>query len=168
MNRLEKKQSIEEIKNLVEGHSTAIIVHYQGLTVAQVDVLRTRMRESNAKIKVIKNSLAKLAVANGNNSSLDQLLSGPTAIVVSNDPVSVAKSLSKFAKEEGKLSLLGGVVENQFVDMKGLAMLADMPSKDELRAKIIGLLSAPATKLARLISTPASGLARVIGAYSEK
>ncbi len=168
MNRLEKKQSIEEIKNLVEGHTTVIIVHYQGLTVAQVNVLRTKIRESNAKIKVIKNSLAKLAVANGNSSSLDNLLAGPTAVVVSNDPVSVAKILAKFAKDEGKLSLLGGIVEDQYVDVKGLAMLADMPSKDELRAKLLGLISAPASKLVRLISTPASGLARVIGAYSEK
>ena len=168
MNRLEKQESIQEIRGLVESNSAAVIVHYQGLTVAQIDVLRGQMRECNAQIKVIKNSLAKLAVANTNNKELDSLLSGPTAIVVSNDPVGVAKNLTKFAKENASLVLLGGIVDNQFVDKKAIAMLSDMPSKDELRAKIIGLLNAPATKLVRLINTPAGQLARVVGAYSEK
>lgn len=168
MNRAEKKQSIEEIKGLVEGNSAAIIVHYQGLTVAQIDVLRGQMRECNAKIKVIKNSLAKLAVANSSGEALDTMLSGPTALVVSNDPVSMVKSLTKFSKEREKLVLLGGVVDQQFVDNKAISMLAEMPSKDELRAKIIGLLSAPATKLVRLLNTPAENVARVLGAYSKK
>ncbi len=168
MNRLEKQASIEEIRGLVETNSTTIIVHYMGLTVAQIDVLRGQMRECNAQIKVIKNSLAKLAVANTNNKELDSLLSGPTAIVVSNDPVGVAKNLTKFAKDNASLVLLGGMVDNQFVDKKAIAMLSDMPSKDELRAKIVGLLTAPATKLVRLINTPAGQLARVVDAYSKK
>lgn len=168
MNRLQKEDSIKEIRGLVEEHSAAVVVHYQGLTVAQISVLRTQIRNCNAQMKVIKNSLAKLAVANSDNQSLDNLLSGPTAIVVSNDPVSMAKSLTKFAKENAKLVLLGGMVDKQFVDTKGIALLSDMPSKDELRAKIIGLINAPATKLVRLLNTPATQLARVVGAYSEK
>ena len=168
MNRLEKQASIEEIKGLVEANSTTIVVHYMGLTVAQIDVLRGQMRECNAQMKVIKNSLAKLAVANTNNKELDSLLSGPTAIVVSNDPVGVAKNLTKFAKDNASLVLLGGMVDNQFVDKKAIAMLSEMPSKDELRAKIVGLLTAPATKLVRLINTPAGQLARVVDAYSKK
>lgn len=168
MNRVEKQESIEEIKSLVESNSTAVIVHYKGLTVAQIDVLRGQMRNCNAQIKVIKNSLAKLAVANTNSKELGSLLTGPTAIVVSNDPVAVAKNLTKFAKENASLVLLGGMVDNQFVDKKAIAMLSEMPSKDELRAKIIGLLNAPATKLVRLVSTPAAQLARVVDAYSKK
>jgi len=168
VNRLEKEQSISEIRDLVEGHSTAIIVHYKGLTVAQIDLLRGQMRECNAQIKVIKNSLAKRAVANSNNSSLESLLSGPTALVVSNDPVSVAKNLTKFVKDNANLVLLGGIVDKQAIDKKAIALLSDMPSKDELRAKIVGLLNAPATKLVRLLNTPAGQVARVIGAYSEK
>ncbi len=168
MNRLEKQASIEEIKTLIEDHSSTIIVHYQGLTVAQVEVLRGQMRECNAQMKVIKNSLAKLAVANTNNNKIDPLLTGPTALVVSNDPVSVAKKLTSFAKDNASLVLLGGMVDNQFVDKKDIAMLSSMPSKDELRAKIVGLISAPASKLARLLNTPAGQIARVIGAYSRK
>ncbi|MEK6734006.1 MAG: 50S ribosomal protein L10, partial [Pseudomonadota bacterium] len=147
MNRLEKKESIEQIKALVEDHSASIIVHYKGLTVAQVNLLRGHLRGADAKMKVIKNSLAKLAIANSNNKEIDSLLSGPTALVVSNDPVSIAKSLTKFAKENDSLILLGGVVDKQFVDKKAIVMLSDMPSKDELRGKIIGLISAPASKL---------------------
>lgn len=168
MNRLEKKEEISEIKQLVESHSSTVIVHYQGLTVSQMNFLRGQMRECGAKFKVIKNSLAKLAIANTNTKELDSLLSGPTALVISNDPVSVAKNLTKFAKENDKLQLLGGVVDNEFVNKKGLVTLADLPSKDELRAKIIGLLNAPATKLVRVIKTPAEQLARIFGAYSKK
>jgi large subunit ribosomal protein L10 len=168
VNRVEKQESIQEIKALVESNSAAVVVHYKGLTVAQIDVLRGQMRDCNAQIKVIKNSLAKLAVANTNSKDLSSLLTGPTAIVVSNDPVAVAKNLTKFAKENASLVLLGGMVDNQFVDKKAIAMLSEMPSKDELRAKIIGLINAPATKLVRLVSTPATQLARVVDAYSKK
>ena len=168
MNRLEKEDSIQEIRSLIEGNSVAVIVHYQGLTVTQINMLRGQMRDCDAQIKVVKNSLAKLAVANSNNSALDSLLSGPTALVVSNDPVSVAKNLTKFAKDNANLVLLGGMVDNQFVDKKDISMLSEMPSKDELRAKIVGLLNAPATKLVRLLNTPACQLARVVSGYSKK
>lgn len=168
MNRLEKKQEVINIQNLVESHSSAVIVHYQGLNVDQLNGLRKQMRDNGAKFKVIKNSLAKLAVANSNNKTLDPLLSGPTALVVSNDPVSMSKLLVKFAKDNGQLIVLGGLVDQQVVDKKGINLLSDMPSKDELRAKIIGLLNAPATQLLRVLNAPASQVARVIGAYSNK
>lgn len=168
MNRIQKEDSIKEIRGLVEGHSAAVIVHYKGLTVAQISMLRGQMRNCNAQMKVIKNSLAKLAIANTDNGPMDEFLSGPTAIVVSDDPVGVAKGLTKFAKENANLVLLGGMVDKQLVDKKALALLSEMPSKDELRAKIIGLLTAPAAKLARLLNTPAGQLARVVSAYSKK
>ncbi|MGB4191623.1 MAG: 50S ribosomal protein L10 [Rickettsiales bacterium] len=168
MNRLEKKQEVEDIKSLVESHSSVLIVHYQGLNVDKVNFLRGQMRECGAKFKVVKNSLAKIAVANTNVKDLDGFLSGPTALVVSNDPVAIAKNLTKFAKENASLVLLGGIVDNQLVDKKSIIMLSEMPSKDELRAKIIGLLNAPATKLLRVIKAPAEQLARVLNAYSSK
>lgn len=168
MNRLEKQQEIAEIKNLVEVHSSSVIVHYQGLTVDQINFLRGQMRECGAKFKVIKNSLAKLAIANTNGKELDSILTGPTALVVSNDPVGMAKNLTKFAKDNESLVLIGGVVDNQIVNKSGIIALSNMPSKDELRAKIIGLLNAPATKLVRVIKVPAAQIARVIGAYSSK
>lgn len=168
MNRLEKQQEIAEIRNLVEVHSSSMIVHYQGLTVDQINFLRGQMRECGAKFKVIKNSLAKLAIANTNGKELDGILTGPTALVVSNDPVGMAKNLTKFAKDNESLVLIGGVVDNQIVNKSGILALSSMPSKDELRAKIIGLLNAPATKLVRVIKAPAAQIARVIGAYSSK
>ncbi len=168
MNRIEKEQAISDIRGLVNNHSVAIIAHYKGLTVAEIHVLRGQLRESGAKMKVIKNSLAKLAVANTNNKELDSLLTGPTALLVSNDPVAIAKNLTKFAKDNANLVLLGGIVDNQFVDKKAINMLSEMPSKDELRAKIIGLLNAPATKLVRVIKAPVEQIARVLGAYSNK
>ncbi len=168
MNRLEKKQEISDIKNLVESHSASVIVHYQGLNVDRLNFLRGQMRECGATFKVIKNSLAKLAIANTNNKDLDSLLSGPTALVVSNDPVTMAKQLTKFVKDNANLVLLGGIVDQQVVDKKSIVALSDMPSKDELRAKIIGLLNAPATKLLRVLKAPAEQLARVVSAYSSK
>ncbi len=168
MNREEKKQSISDIKNMVEGNSASIIVYYQGLKASQIHRLRGVLLECGAQMKVIKNSLAKLAISGTNAEKLDSYLTGPTALIASNEPISMVKNLTKFAKENASLVLLGGIVDNQVVDKKAISMLSDMPSKDELRATIIGLLNAPATKLVRLLSTPATQVARVIGAYSEK
>jgi large subunit ribosomal protein L10 len=168
VNRLEKKQSISEIKDLTENHSAVMVAHYQGLTVSQFGVLRRDMRACGAKIKIIKNSLAKLAITKGEKSGLESFLSGPTALIVSNDPVTMAKALSKFSKENTNLSLLGGIVDGQVLNKKSIVLLSEMPSKDELRAKIIGLVNAPAVKLVRLMKTPAEQVARVIGAYSKK
>ncbi len=168
MNRAEKKAAISEIRHLTDTNSAVVIVHYKGLTVTQFHDLRGRMRECSSSIKVIKNSLAKLAVTGTAKSGLEGFLSGPTALVVSNDPVGMAKNLTKFAKENANLLLLGGVVDNQVVNKQSIDALSNMPSKDELRATIIGLLNAPATKLVRLLKTPAEQVARVIGAYSEK
>lgn len=168
MNRLEKKQEISNIKDLVDSYSSALIVHYKGLNVDQLNFLRGQMRECGAKFKVIKNSLAKLAIANTNSKDLDSLLSGPTALVVSNDPVGMAKELTKFVKTNADLVLLGGIVDDQIVDKKSIIVLSEMPSKDELRAKIVGLLNAPATKLLRVLKAPSEQVARVVGAYSSK
>ena len=168
MNRAEKKESIEQIKKIVTDNSSVLIVHYQGLNVAQFHVLRNQMRENGSQVKVIKNSLSRLAVADTSvNSALD-LLSGPTALIASNDPVAMAKTLTKFVKDNQMLKVLGGVVDGQVIDHKGFNALSEMPSKDELRGKIIGLLNAPATKLVRVLNTPGEMLARVLSAYSSK
>ncbi len=168
MNREEKKQSITVIKDMVENNSAAMIVYYHGLTAGQIHGLRGLLLDSGAKMKVIKNSLAKLAIANLNTKGLENFLTGPTALIVSNDPVAMVKNLTKFAKENASLLLVGGLVDNQVVDKKAIGMLADMPSKDELRATIVGLLTTPATELVRLLNAPATQVARVMSAYSEK
>jgi large subunit ribosomal protein L10 len=168
VNREEKKQSVSLIKDMVANNSAVIVVYYQGLTAAKIHGLRSVLLDSGAKMKVIKNSLAKLAIADTDVSGFNTYLSGPTALVVSNDPVSMAKTLAKFAKQNESLVLLGGVVDKQIIDKNSIALLADMPSKDELRAKIIGLISAPATKLVRLLNTPATQVTRVIDSYSKK
>lgn len=168
MNREEKKQSISLIKDMVANNSAVVVVYYQGLTAAKIHGLRSLLLDSGAKMKVVKNSLAKLAIADTDVSGFNSYLSGPTALVASNDPVLMAKTLSKFAKQNECLVLLGGVVDKQIIDKNSLALLAEMPSKDELRAKIIGLLSAPATKLVRLLNTPATQVTRVIDSYSKK
>jgi len=168
VNREEKKQSISLIKEIVENNSAVLVVYYQGLTAANIHGLRSVLLDCGAKIKVVKNSLAKIAIADIEVNGFSSYLNGPTALVSSNDPVEMVKSLTKFAKQNKSLVLLGGVVDKQAVDSKSIALLADMPSKDELRAKIIGMLSAPATKLVRLINTPAGQVARVIDSYSKK
>lgn len=168
MNRQEKKESIQEINSLISENSTVLVVYYQGLSASQMHNLRGLMINSQAKFKVIKNSLAKLALANTEAETVSDLLTGPTAMVFTNEPAQLAKNLSKFANDNVKLVMIGGVVENQFLDKKGVEVLAKLPSKDELRAKLIGLLNAPATKLVTILSTPASNVARVINAYAEK
>lgn len=168
MNREEKKQSVSEIKEMIGSNDTALIVYYQGLTAAQIHGLRGLLLDSGAKMKVIKNSLAKLAIKDTLAGGLESMLSGPTALVVANDPVSVTKTLTKFAKDINALVMVGGMVENQLVDKKSIAALADMPSKDELRAKIIAIINTPATKLVRLLNTPATQVARVIDGFAQK
>lgn len=167
MNREQKKQSVQEINSLIQNNSTVLIVYYQGLSAAKMHALRGVMIQSQAKFKVIKNSLAKLAISNTPAACVSDILTGPTAMIFTNEPASLVKNVSKFANENDKLIMIGGIVENQFVDKKAVEVLAKLPSKDELRAKLIGLLNAPATKLVTLISTPATNVARVINAYAE-
>jgi large subunit ribosomal protein L10 len=165
MNREQKKQWIEDFRGGCEGASIMIVMHYKGLNVAQMTKLRAKVRECGASFKVTKNSLAKLALAEGDFSVLTHQLTGPTAIAYANDPVAAAKVISEFSKDHENLVLLSGVFNKTVLSTDQIKELAKLPSLDELRAKIISLLITPATRLAVVSKEPAAKLARVFGAY---
>jgi large subunit ribosomal protein L10 len=138
------------------------------MTVAQSTALRTKIREAGATYKVAKNRLAKLAVAGTDYEGIGDFFTGPTAIAASADPVAAAKAVIEFAKTTDKIEIVGGAMGGQILDAEGVKALASMPSLDELRAKLIGLIQAPATKIAQLTTAPAAKLARVFGAYAKE
>jgi len=163
-----KYEFVEKLNSDLSKASTVIVTHYQGLTVSEITNLRRRMHKSSAKFIVTKNRLAKIAIKDTSFSSLEKYLTGPTAIAVSEDPIAAAKVVVDFAKENEKLQIIGGVANENSIDVSEIKALASLPSLDELRAKIVALIQTPATNLARLASAPASKVARVISAYSTK
>lgn len=168
MNRIEKKQYVEEVHEAVKTSASVVVVHYQGLNVDQINDLRLKMRKAGAALKVTKNTLTRLAIKETPYEGIEALLSGPTAIGYSEDPVAPAKVLAEFAKDNDNLKLLGGAYGDQALDVNGVEQLAKMPSLDELRAKIVGMLNTPATRIAGVLQAPAGQLARVCGAYGAK
>jgi large subunit ribosomal protein L10 len=163
-----KKQIVSELKDNISNSNTIIVASYYGLSVKEMTLLRQNMRDLGAGLKVTKNRLVKLALSDTSFSPLSSFFSGPTAIAYSKDPVSAAKGMVQFAKQNEKLVIIGGMVENAVIDPKAVKLLAEMPSLDELRGKLIGVLSAPATKIACVLKAPASQIARVLSAYSSK
>ena len=157
MNRDEKKQLLDELHDLVEGSEVVVIAHYKGLTVSEVSDLRKAVREAGAGFKVTKNRITKLALKGTKYEGLIDLFKGPTAIAYSSDPIAPCKACVNFAKDNEKLVILGGAMGLNALDINEIKRLASIPSMDELRAKIIGLLQAPGSQLAR-----------VTKAYSEK
>ena len=168
MNRTEKAELIDTLHATFNEATTVVITHQVGLTVVESSDLRGKMRANGASYKVTKNRIAKLALKDTAYESLIDQFTGPTAIGTSSDPVAAAKTLVEFAKENNKLTIIGGAIGDQLLDKAGVEALAKLPSLDELRAKLVGLLQAPATKLARVSQAPASQLARVIQAKSEQ
>jgi large subunit ribosomal protein L10 len=168
MNRLEKQDLVNTLNANLGGIETVVVAHYKGLTVAEVTQLRRAMRAQGGVMKVAKNSLVKLALKGTQYESLSSLFTGPTAIFYSTDPVAPAKIVSEFANDNDNLVIVGGAMGASVLDAEGVKQLAKMPSLNELRAKIIGVISAPATKLATILQTPAGQLARVFGAYAAK
>lgn len=168
MNRDEKKAQIEFLKDTFGNSAIVLVAHNTGLTVAQMTDLRNKVRASGAGFKVAKNRLAKIAVKGTAYESIIDRFKGPTTITYASDPVSAAKALAEFAKVNEKFVLLGGAFGATVLDQKGIEALSKLPSLDELRAKIIGLINAPATKVAGVLQAPAGQLARVFGAYSTK
>jgi len=164
----QKKEFVESVKDSLLNSKAVIITHYHGLTVDDLTVLRTQMREVGASYRIVKNSLAKLAVIGTDFENLSNMFTGPTAIALSDDPMAAIKSLVAFAKGKESLKIIGGVVEKQLVDENAIKMLSTMPSLDELRAKIIGLLNAPASKFVGVLKAPGAQLARLLGAYASK
>lgn len=165
MNRAEKQQWIEDTTGQFTGAEILIVSHYKGLSVAEMTELRQNIRKAGAQFKVTKNRLAHLALKDTQYAGLTDLFSGPTAVAYATDAVAAAKAMHEFAKKNEKLVLLGGAFNETVLDKAAIQQLASLPSLDELRAKIIALLSTPATRVAGVLQAPAGQLARVFGAY---
>jgi large subunit ribosomal protein L10 len=168
MDRSQKAESVAQLNATFNEVGVVVVTRNLGLTVAQATELRTKMREAGAAYKVSKNRLAKLALADTDYIGIGDMLVGPTALATSVDPVAAAKVAVDFAKTNEKLEIVGGAMGTQVLDEAGVKALASMPSLDELRGKLVGLLNAPATKIAQLSTAPAAKLARVFGAYGAK
>jgi len=166
--RAEKKQAIDDLNGVFKATSVAIVAHYSGLTVAQMQILRKQMKQAGASVKVSKNRLAKIALEGTDVVSIGSLLKGPTVIATSKDPVAAPKVAIEFARTNEQFVILGGAMGKTVLNPDGVKALASLPSLDELRGKIVGLLVAPATKLAQLTNAPAAKLARVVQAYASK
>ncbi|HJV44007.1 50S ribosomal protein L10 [Caulobacter sp.] len=169
MDRAQKQESIESLKSVFNDAGAVVVTHYMGLTVAEMTDLRLRLRKEGAAIKVVKNTLALKALDGKLGDKGEKLFTGPVAIAYGPDAVSAAKIAVQFAKENEKLKLVGGILDQSNVlDENGVKALATLPSLDELRGKLIGLIQAPATKIAGVLQAPAGQLARVFNAYATK
>ena len=168
MTRAQKQASIESVNETLKGAQIALIVHNNGLTVAQMSALRAKMREVGADFKVSKNRLAKIAAKDTQYEGLAELLKGPAAIATSQDPVSVAKGLVDFAKTNDKLVIIGGAFGAQKLGVKDVETLAKLPSLNELRAKIVGILQTPASRIVGVLQAPGGQVARVIAAHAKQ
>ena len=168
MERAAKKDAVDALNGLFKATSVAVVAHYSGLTVAQMQKLRMQMKQAGASVKVSKNRLAKIALEGTDVVAIGSLLKGPTVIAYSSDPVGASKVASDFAKAHEKFVILGGAMGKTVLDPNGVKALASLPSLDELRAKIIGLIQGPATKIAQVVQAPAAKMARVVQAYANK
>ncbi len=168
MDRSQKADSVAQLSAAFAEAGVVVITRNLGLSVAQSTDLRSKMRDAGATYKVAKNRLAKLALKDTDYTGLEEHLTGPTALAYSTDPVAAAKAVVDFAKTTDKLEIVGGSMGSTALDADGVKALASMPSLDELRGKIVGLVNAPATKVVQLVNAPASKLARVFGAYAAK
>lgn len=168
MDRAAKRELVGTLHDVFSNTGVIVVTHYAGMTVAQMTDFRRRVKEVGGSVKVAKNRLAKLAAKDTNVAGIADLFKGQTCIAYSKDPIAAAKVASKYAKENDKLVILGGAMGNTVLSPDGVKALAELPSLDELRAKLIGLLNAPATKIARTVKEPGAQLARVIQAKAGK
>jgi large subunit ribosomal protein L10 len=168
MDRTQKAETVQSLHGLFANAGAVVVAHYTGMTVAQMGELRSRLRKAGASFKVAKNRLAVRALEGTQAAGISDLFKGPTGIAYSNDPVAAPKVLVAYAKENDKLKILGGVAVGAVLNVEGVKALAELPSLDQLRSKILGLLQAPATRIAGVLQAPAGSLARVISAYANK
>ena len=159
MNKEQKKNYITEMTANFENSEAVLVTHYQGLTVKQLDELRKQMREHGIQFKITKNRITKLALEKTKCKDLANLFTGPTAVALSKDAISTAKILTKFSKENNNLKILGGIMGKEILDVAAVANVATLPTLDEARAKIIGILRSPAQKIASILLAPASKIA---------
>ncbi|GLS23789.1 50S ribosomal protein L10 [Labrys miyagiensis] len=168
MERAEKQEFIGFLQEVFSTTGVVVVAHYSGLTVAQMQNLRKQMKQAGATVKVAKNRLAKIALDGTDVASIAPLLKGPTLIAYSSDPVAAPKVAVDFAKGNDKFVILGGAMGKTSLNQDGVKALATLPSLDELRAKLVGLIQAPGTKIAQVVNAPAAKLARVFGAYAKR
>ena len=159
MNKEKKKTYINEMTAQFDKSEAVIVAHYQGLTVKQLDELRSKMREQGVIFKITKNRITKLALEKTKCKKLSNLFSGPTAVALSKDAITSAKILTNFSKENKNLKILGGIMGNDILDVAGVKNVATLPTLDEARAKIVGILRSPAQKIASILLAPASKIA---------
>ncbi len=168
MDRSEKADLVEELKKVFTETSVVVVTRNLGLTVAQSTDLRLRMRDAGAQFKVTKNRLALIALEDSRYKPIGDLLTGPTALATSGDPVAAAKVAVDFAKTTDRFEIVGGAMGDTVLDVDGIKALAALPSLDQLRATIVGLIQAPASKIARTVNEPGAQLARIFSAYAAK
>lgn len=164
MNRADKEELVTHLQGVFSNAGVVVVAHYSGLTVAQMTILRSRMAEAGGNVKVTKNRLAKLALDGTAVAGIADHFTGPTAIAYSDDPVAAPRIAAAFAKDNEQFVILGGAMGETLLDVDGVEALAELPSLDELRGKLVGLISAPATRIAGVLQAPAGQLARVMGA----
>ena len=159
MNKERKQEYIKDMTSQLDKSEAVIVTHYQGLTVSQLDELRGKMREHGIQFKITKNRITKLALEKTRCKDLSSLFSGPTAVAMSKDAITSAKILTNFSKENENLKILGGIMGNEILDVVGVKNVATLPSLEEARAKIVGILRSPAQKIASILLAPASKIA---------
>ncbi len=168
MSRAEKEVEIQNLKSSFTDNELVVVTHYSGLGVSELTELRSNLRKEDAAFKVAKNSLSKIAIKGTKFENIEKMLSGPVALASSKDPVAAARVAYKFAKDNNKLVIIGGAMGDMLLDLKGVEALAKLPSLDEIRSKLVGLLQAPAQKIASVTAAPARDLVGVTKAYGEK
>lgn len=168
VDRAQKREMVSMLNGVFNGAGVVVVAHYSGLNVSQMSDLRSRMKEAGASLKVAKNRLVKLALKDTNAEHISDLFQGPTVIAYSDDPVSAPKVAAEFAKGHEKFVILGGAMGETNLDAEGVQSLAKLPSLDELRARIVGMINTPATRIAGVVQAPAGQLARVFAAYGAK
>jgi large subunit ribosomal protein L10 len=168
VDRAEKREFVSELNEVFKASGSVVVASYAGVTVAQMNDLRSKMRASGGTVKVAKNRLAKIALQGTESEGMSNLFKGQTLIAFSEDPVTAPKVVMDFAKTNDKIVVLGGAMGATTLSADAVKSLATLPSLDELRGKLLGLLNAPATRVATVVAAPASQLARVFAAYAKK
>lgn len=162
MNRIEKQNFVENFRGSLSETKVLLVSHYKGLSVSEISELRNKTKHEKATFKVTKNSLAKIAIKDTCYKNLSRFFNGPTAVTFSDDPASAAKVIFNFAKENENLKIIGGAIEDKELSIDEIKTLASLPSLDELRGKIVGLISSPLRNIATILNQPASSITRII------
>jgi large subunit ribosomal protein L10 len=168
VDRAQKEKVVEELGQIFESSGVVVVIHYEGITVAEMQDLRAKMREAGGSVRVAKNKLAKIALDGKPCASIADYLTGMTVLAYSEDPVAAAKVVQDYSKDNSKLEILGGAMGDTALDPAGVKAVAAMPSREELIASIVGCIGAPASNIAGAIGAPASNIASILSTIEEK